>query len=42
MQQAQIRAFTAAHGLSDAAVVPSLYLHLALSPVGLFLHRAFV
>jgi hypothetical protein len=31
-QQAQIRALTAAHGLSDAAVVPSLYLHLALWP----------
>jgi hypothetical protein len=30
--QAQIRALTAAHGLSDAAVVPSLYLHLALWP----------
>jgi hypothetical protein len=32
LQQAQIRALTAAHGLSDAAVVPSLYLHLALWP----------
>lgn len=31
-QQAVIRALTAAHGLSDAAVVPSLYLHLALWP----------
>jgi hypothetical protein len=31
-QQAHIRALTAAHGLSDAAVVPSLYLHLALWP----------
>ena len=31
-QRAQIRALTAAHGLSDAAVVPSLYLHLALWP----------
>ena len=31
-QQAQIRALTAAHGLSDAAVVPSLYVHLALWP----------
>jgi hypothetical protein len=31
-QQVQIRALTAAHGLSDAAVVPSLYLHLALWP----------
>lgn len=31
-QLAQIRALTAAHGLSDAAVVPSLYLHLALWP----------
>ncbi len=31
-QQAQIRALAAAHGLSDAAVVPSLYLHLALWP----------
>jgi len=31
-QQAQIRALTAAHGLSDPAVVPSLYLHLALWP----------
>lgn len=31
-QQAQISALTAAHGLSDAAVVPSLYLHLALWP----------
>ena len=31
-QQAQIRALTAAHGLSDTAVVPSLYLHLALWP----------
>ena len=31
-QQAQIRALTVAHGLSDAAVVPSLYLHLALWP----------
>jgi hypothetical protein len=30
--QAQIRALTAAHGLSDAAVVPSLYLHLAIWP----------
>ena len=30
--QAQIQALTAAHGLSDAAVVPSLYLHLALWP----------
>ena len=30
--QAQIRALTAAHGLSDGAVVPSLYLHLALWP----------
>jgi hypothetical protein len=30
--QAQIRTLTAAHGLSDAAVVPSLYLHLALWP----------
>ncbi|MCA3358304.1 MAG: hypothetical protein ING02_09905 [Roseomonas sp.] len=30
--QAQIRALTAAHRLSDAAVVPSLYLHLALWP----------
>ena len=32
LQQAQIRALTAVHGLSDAAVVPSLYLHLALWP----------
>ncbi|MCA3283817.1 MAG: hypothetical protein ING16_13200 [Roseomonas sp.] len=31
-QQAQIRTLTAAHGLSDAAVVPSLYVHLALWP----------
>jgi len=31
-QQAEISALTAAHGLSDAAVVPSLYLHLALWP----------
>jgi hypothetical protein len=31
-QQAQIQALTAAHGLSDGAVVPSLYLHLALWP----------
>jgi hypothetical protein len=31
-QQAQIRALIAAHGLSDTAVVPSLYLHLALWP----------
>lgn len=31
-QQAQIHALTAAHGLSDGAVVPSLYLHLALWP----------
>ena len=30
--QAQIHALTAAHGLSDGAVVPSLYLHLALWP----------
>jgi hypothetical protein len=31
-QQAQIGTLTAAHGLSDAAVVPSLYVHLALWP----------
>ena len=30
--QAQIHALTSAHGLSDGAVVPSLYLHLALWP----------
>jgi hypothetical protein len=30
--QVQIRTLTAAHGLSDGAVVPSLYLHLALWP----------
>lgn len=30
--RAQILGLTAAHGLSDAAVVPSLYLHLALWP----------
>jgi hypothetical protein len=30
--RAQILGLTAAHALSDAAVVPSLYLHLALWP----------
>jgi len=30
--RAQIHALTAAHGLSDGAVVPSLYVHLALWP----------
>ncbi|MCA3286149.1 MAG: hypothetical protein ING09_06320 [Roseomonas sp.] len=30
--QVQIRTLTAAHGLSDGAVVPSLYVHLALWP----------